>query len=130
MWASLLNSYRASLGLAPVSDVRSHFLTDQPWLAADPILAPWPDPADQAVFQTGAWILPDERPLSPELETFLETGEPPIYFGFGSTRAPQDLSQVMIKSARALGRRVIVSRGCCSNGLLPSSTTAARAPQP
>jgi len=110
-WASLLNSHRASAGLAPVNDVHSHILTDQPWLAADPILAPWPDPADQAVFQTGAWILPDERPLSPELETFLEAGEPPVYFGFGSTRAPQDLSQVMIRTARALGRRAIVSRG-------------------
>ena len=110
-WSAMLNSHRATLGLAPVSDVRSHILTDQPWLAADPILAPWPDPADQAVFQTGAWILPDERPLSPELETFLNSGEPPVYFGFGSTRAPQDLSQVMIKSARALGRRAIVSRG-------------------
>jgi vancomycin aglycone glucosyltransferase len=63
------------------------------------------------VFQTGAWILPDERPLSPELETFLEAGEPPVYFGFGSVRAPEDLSQVMIKSARALGCRAIVLRG-------------------
>ena len=111
MWGAALNSHRASAGLAPVSDVRSYILTDQPWLAADPILAPWPDPADQAVFQTGAWILPDERPLSPELETFLETGEPPVYFGFGSMRAPQDLGQVMIQTARALGRRAIVSRG-------------------
>jgi vancomycin aglycone glucosyltransferase len=40
------------------------------------------------VFQTGAWILPDERPLSPELKKFLETGEPPVFFGFGSMRAP------------------------------------------
>jgi vancomycin aglycone glucosyltransferase len=106
-----LNSSRASLGLAPVSDVRSHIFTDRPWLAADPTLGPWPDPQDQAVFQTGAWILPDERPLSPELETFLDAGEPPVYFGFGSIRASEDLSQVMIKSARALGRRAIVSRG-------------------
>jgi vancomycin aglycone glucosyltransferase len=110
-WRDILNSHRTKLGLAPVSDVLSHILTDQPWLAADPILAPWPDPADQTVFQTGAWILPDERPLSPEVETFLNSGEPPVYFGFGSTRAPQDLSQMTIKSARALGRRVIVSRG-------------------
>ncbi|BAY49611.1 Sterol 3-beta-glucosyltransferase [Scytonema sp. HK-05] len=106
-----LNSSRASLGLAPVSDVRSHIFTDRPWLAADPTLGPWPDPEDQAVFQTGAWILPDERPLSPELETFLDAGEPPVYFGFGSIRASEDLSQVMIKSARALGRRAIVCRG-------------------
>ena len=106
-----LNSHRASLGLSPVSDVRSYILTDRPWLAADWTLGPWPDPADEAVVQTGAWILPDERPLSAELEAFLDAGEPPIYFGFGSIRAPEDLGQVVIKSARALGHRVIVSRG-------------------
>lgn len=110
-WASVLTSHRAALGLDPISDVRSYVLTTQPWLAADPTLAPWPDPADQAVFQTGAWILMDERPLSAKLESFLEAGEPPIYFGFGSTRAPEDLSQVMISSARALGRRAIISQG-------------------
>jgi vancomycin aglycone glucosyltransferase len=110
-WGLLINPHRAKLGLAPVGDVRSYILTDQPWLAADPILAPWPNPADQAVFQTGAWILPDERPLSAELEKFLHAGEPPVYFGFGSIRAPQGLSQVMIESARALGRRAIISRG-------------------
>ncbi|MCL1475362.1 glycosyltransferase [Argonema antarcticum] len=111
MWGVLLNTHRASLGLAPVTDVLRHILTDRPWLAADPTLAPWPDPADQAVFQTGAWILPDQRPLSPELEAFLDAGEPPVYFGFGSIRAPEDLSRVAIESARAIGRRAIVSRG-------------------
>lgn len=110
-WGGLINSYRASLGLAPVNDVRSHVLTDGPWLAADPTLAPWPDPADPSVFQTGAWILPDDRPLSPELEAFLDSSDPPIYLGFGSNRAPEDLSRVMRESARALGRRLIVYRG-------------------
>jgi vancomycin aglycone glucosyltransferase len=85
--------------------------TDRPWLAADPTLAPWPDPSDQAVYQPGAWILPDERALSSELETFLEAGEPPLYFGLGSVHAPRDVSQVMVDTARALGRRAIVSRG-------------------
>jgi vancomycin aglycone glucosyltransferase len=106
-----LNSHRASAGLAPVTDVRSHIFTDRPWLAADPALAPWPEPADPDVTQTGAWIAPDQRPLPPELVTFLEAGEAPVYFGFGSIRAPRDLAQVMIESARALGRRAIVSRG-------------------
>ena len=106
-----LNSHRASLGLTPVDDVRSHVFTEQPWLAADETLAPWPDPADHAVFQSGAWIVMDERPLPPELETFLEAGEPPVYFGFGSVRAPKDIGQLMIQTARALGRRAIVSRG-------------------
>jgi vancomycin aglycone glucosyltransferase len=117
-WGPLLNPHRAALGLAPVDDVRSHIFTDRPWLAADATLAPWPEPADDAVFHTGAWILEDERALSPELVTFLDTGEPPVYFGFGSIRAPQDLSQVMIQSARALGRRAIVSRGWAGLSLL------------
>ncbi len=53
-WAPLINAQRASLGLSPIHDVRRYVLTDRPWLAADPTLAPWPDPADDAVFQTGA----------------------------------------------------------------------------
>jgi len=110
-WGPLLNPRRAALGLAPVSDVRGHVLTNRPWLAADPTLAPWPDPADDSVFQTGAWILPDARPLAPELEAFLDAGEPPVYFGFGSIRAPDELSRVMIESARALGRRAVLLRG-------------------
>jgi vancomycin aglycone glucosyltransferase len=110
-WGSLLNSHRASFGLAPVSDVRSHVLTERPWLAADSTLGPWPDPTDERVFQPGAWIVPDDRPLSPELDAFLDAGEPPVYFGFGSVRAPEDLGRVMVESARALGRRAILLRG-------------------
>jgi len=110
-WGDILNSHRTKLGLDPVSDVRSHILTNQPWLASDPTLGPWPDPADGSVFQTGAWMLKDEHPLSPELEAFLEAGEPPIYFGFGSIRAPEEFSRVTIESARALGRRAILLRG-------------------
>jgi vancomycin aglycone glucosyltransferase len=111
LFGNALNARRESMGLTPVRDVRDHIFSDRPWLAADATLAPWPDPADQAVLQTGAWILPDVRPLSPELETFIETGDPPVYFGFGSIRAPQGLSDAMIQAARALGRRAIVSRG-------------------
>jgi vancomycin aglycone glucosyltransferase len=111
LFGPVLNARRASLGLPPVRDVRGYVFTRRPWLAADATLAPWPDPADEAVLQTGAWILPDERPLSPELEAFLGAGEPPVYFGFGSIRAPHDLGQVIVESARALGRRAIVSRG-------------------
>lgn len=110
-WGSLIAPHRAALGLSAVGDVRSYVHTDRPWLAADPTLAPWPDPADPHVVQTGAWILPDAHPLSDELEAFLDAGEPPIYFGFGSIRAPEDISRAMIASARALGRRAIVSRG-------------------
>ena len=112
-WAALLHVHRAALGLDPVTDVLRHVLTARPWLAADPALAPHP-----AVFQPGAWLLPDERPLSPELESFLDAGDPPVYFGFGSSRAPEAVDRVMVESARALGRRAIVSRGWA--GLSPA----------
>jgi vancomycin aglycone glucosyltransferase len=111
LWAEAINSHRSAAGLAPVSDVRSHILTSRPWLAADPTLAPWAETADLDVVQTGAWIRADERPLSPELEAFLDAGEPPVYFGFGSMRTSQDVSQAILKAARAVGRRAIVSRG-------------------
>jgi vancomycin aglycone glucosyltransferase len=109
IWAEPLNAHRAALGLSPVDDVRGHMFTDAPWLAADPALAPWPGP--EGVFQTGAWLLPDPSPLPAELAEFLDAGEPPVYFGFGSIRAPEDLGRTMIESARALGRRAILSRG-------------------
>src|SRR5205823_5215715 len=79
---------------------------------------PWPDSADDGVFHTGAWILPDERRLASDIERFLDAGEAPIYFGFGSIRAPNDLNRAMIESARALGRRAIVSRGWAELALL------------
>jgi len=110
-WRDILNSHRNMLGLSAVIDVRSHILTSQPWLASDPTLGPWDDSSSASVFQTGAWILNDTHPLSPELESFLDAGEPPIYFGFGSIRAPEEFSRVTIKTARALGRRAILLKG-------------------
>jgi vancomycin aglycone glucosyltransferase len=121
-WREPINTKRVSLGLAAVDEVRDYVHTSTPWLAADQTLGPWPDAADARVSQTGAWILPDDRPLSAELERFLDAGEPPVYFGFGSNRTPADLGPVMITSARALGRRAIVSRGWADLGLVDDAT--------
>jgi vancomycin aglycone glucosyltransferase len=118
LWVRPVDEHRAQLGLGPVGDVRDHIFTARPLLAADPVLAPWPDPADPDVFQTGAWILADDRPLDPELEAFLDAGEPPVYLGFGSIGAPEHIAPALIAAARALGRRTIVSRGWADLGLV------------
>jgi vancomycin aglycone glucosyltransferase len=120
-WRSLLAPHRATLGLPPVEDVREYVHTRHPWLAADAVLAPWPEPNDGRVVQTGAWILADERPLPAELQSFLDDGDPPVYFGYGSTHAPQDLARTMIAAARALGRRAILSRGWAELALADDS---------
>src|SRR5262249_19681714 len=54
LFGAVLNAHRASIGLKPVDDARAFVFTDTPWLAADPTLAPWPEPSDEAVFQSGA----------------------------------------------------------------------------
>jgi vancomycin aglycone glucosyltransferase len=106
-----LNTVRASSGLPKVDNVRDHVYTDRPWLAADPVLAPWRQPTKLDVVQTGAWILPDERPLPAELLAFLDAGAPPVYVGFGSLPAPKDFARMAIDVVRAQDRRVLISRG-------------------
>ncbi|HVQ94184.1 MAG TPA: glycosyltransferase [Mycobacteriales bacterium] len=113
-----LNAHRAAVGLPPVDNVRDFFVTDHPWLAADPTLAPWQQPADLDVVQTGAWILPDERPLAAELEAFLAAGTAPVYVGFGSMRAPADVARVAIEAIRAQGRRVVLGHGWADLALI------------
>jgi vancomycin aglycone glucosyltransferase len=111
IFGDALNTHRAAVGLPPVDDVRGHLSSDRTWVAADPVLAPWVTPAEIDVVQTGAWILPDERPLPADVEAFLDAREPPVYMGFGSQRAPAEFARVAIESARAHGRRVLLSRG-------------------
>jgi vancomycin aglycone glucosyltransferase len=113
LYAEPLNRGRARLGLPPVENVRDHVLGGEVWLAADPVLAPWKDLTDLDLVQTGAWILPDPRPLPTELAAFLDAGEPPVYVGFGSMamRSSPDLGRVAIEAARAHGRRVVLGRG-------------------
>ncbi|MEH1102846.1 glycosyltransferase [Micromonospora sp. CPCC 205561] len=106
-----LNALRATVGLVPVDDVSDHIHTDQPWLATDPTLAPWPDATDTAVYQPGAWLLPDERPLPAELTNFLGAGAPCVYLGFGSVAAPPGVLEAAVQAVRAVGCRLVVSRG-------------------
>lgn len=120
LFGAAFNTHRASIGLPPVDNVRDHVFTDRPWLATDPTLGPWQEPADLDVIQTGAWLLPDERPLSAELMAFLDAGTPPVYVGFGSMpmRASKDVARVAIEAIRAQGRRALVAHGWADLALI------------
>jgi UDP:flavonoid glycosyltransferase YjiC (YdhE family) len=109
LFGPALDQGRAALGLPPVRDLFDYGCTDQPWLAADPVLAPLR--AGLQAVQTGAWILPDERPLPAELEAFLAAGPPPVYVGFGSSSGTAAAAQVAVEAIRAQGHRVVLSRG-------------------
>jgi vancomycin aglycone glucosyltransferase len=121
LYGEPLNAHRAALGLPPVDHIRDHVFTAQPWLAADPILAPWPGSPEFDVVRTGAWILPDDRPLPGELDAFLAAGAPPVYVGMGSVRAPEDVARVAIEAIRRLGRRALIGRGWADLSLVDDS---------
>jgi vancomycin aglycone glucosyltransferase len=113
LYGPALNSHRATIDLPPIENVRDYVFTEHPWLAADPTLCPSKGMTDLDVVQTGAWILPDDRPLPDDLQAFLNAGEPPVYVGFGSMAAyaPKDIARTTIAASRAHGRRVLLSRG-------------------
>jgi len=106
-----VNRNRDRLHLAPISDVLDHALTRHTWLAADPTLAPLPKTPARKVFQTGSWVLADSAPLTDELDAFLAAGEPPLLVGFGSMPVAAEKSRLLIGAVRAVGRRIIVSKG-------------------
>lgn len=120
LFGAALNTSRQSAGLPPVDDVREYVVGDQPWLATDPFLDPWRGDPELDVVQTGAWLVPDERPLPADLLAFLEAGEPPVYVGFGSMpmHAATDAARVSIEAVRAQGRRVLVGRGWADLSLI------------
>ena len=106
-----INHNRGRLGMRPIDDVLDYVLTDHTWLAADATLAPVPATPGRQIFQTGTWVLADRTPLPADLEAFIGSGAPPIFVGFGSMPAAGDVTRLLIGAARAVGRRIIVSRG-------------------
>lgn len=120
LFGEAINSHRAAIGLPPLDNVRDQVFTHRPWLASDPVLSPWQTSDLSDAVQTGAWILPDERPLPAELLTFLDAGTPPVCVGFGSMpmSASKDTAQVAIEAIRTQGHRVLLLRGWADLALI------------
>jgi vancomycin aglycone glucosyltransferase len=118
LFGGTINTQRAAVGLPVLDNVRDHVFTDRPLLASDPVLWPW-QPTDLChPVQTGAWILPDERPLPDDLEAFLKAGAPPIYVGFGSIAVQKNIGEAAIRAVRAQGRRAVLARGWAEMALV------------
>lgn len=117
LFGEAINAQRALVGLTTVGSVRDHVFTDRPLLASDPTLWPWRETAFCDAIQTGAWILPDVRPLPADLEAFLSAGPPPVYVGFGSIALPSTrvAARTAIQAVRAQGRRVVLASGWADN---------------
>lgn len=111
-----INAFRTSLGLTPVRDPffdDKHAPTLVLAMFSRLIGEPRPDWPPQTV-QTGyAFYDGDEPALSPELQAFLDAGEPPLVFTLGSA-AVFDPGSFFIESAsaaRELRRRAVLLVG-------------------
>lgn len=112
-----VNQFRQQLGLAPVSFKRFlHNLKSTPMLSAySPRIIPhppdWPDH-----FHISGYLYQDARTdwqPTPELLAFLDAGDPPVYFGFGSMAGnnPEHLAELILKALSISGHRGLLLTG-------------------
>jgi UDP:flavonoid glycosyltransferase YjiC (YdhE family) len=80
-----------------------------------PTITPRPLDWPNYIHMQGYWFLPAPPgwQSSPELETFLCQGSPPIYIGFGSMvyRNPETMGKMVIEALRLIGQRGILAHG-------------------
>lgn len=96
-------------------------------------VVPAPDDWPGDVCVSGYWFLDEpEWTPPPELAAFLDAGEPPVYFGFGSMPAvePNRLGQAAATALAKLGKRGVVATGSGAIGSVnaPNVFTVSDAP--
>ena len=116
LWYSpFVNDFRQRLGLSTYTAASFYrALRSTPMLSAySPSLIPHPADWPESVHVTGYFFLDtqaDWQP-SPELEAFLDAGDPPVYIGFGSMAVATRNGLPNSPSRRLPGA---VSGACCS----------------
>ena len=114
-----VNALRKRLGL-PYGSLRGphHLLRQRTSLVLfgfSPAVVPKPEDWPDHTHVTGYWFLNEPSDWTPpaELQTFLDSGPPPIYVGFGSMtdRAADRTTQLIIDAAARAGQRVVLASG-------------------
>ncbi len=130
LWYSpFVNDFRKKLGLSPVNSARFYReLRSTPMLSAySPGIIPHPADWPDSVNVTGYFFLDHQAGWqpSPELRTFLDAGEPPVYIGFGSMagRNPEKLAEIVVGALAKCKQRglLVTGWGGMHPELLPDS---------
>lgn len=83
--------------------------------AVSPLVLPTASDWDENKIVSGYWFLDDETYWQPpqELQDFLESGDSPVYVGFGSMSSvnPKATTQLIIQALKQTGQRGIISKG-------------------
>lgn len=116
-YSHLVNEFRGQLGLSTYTFADFYrTLRSVPMLGAySPGIIPHPPDWPNSVHITGYLFL--DTPLdwqpSPELNAFLEAGDPPVYIGFGSMagRSPEQFSRLILDALAQSGQRGLLLTG-------------------
>ena len=114
-WSAPLNQLRQELGLQPIDDliIRGKFSPHLVLALFSPLLAqPQPDWPTHSVV-TGSAFYDGSKSIAPELQQFLEAGEPPIVFTLGSAAVadPGNFFTESIAAVQQLSRRAVLLIG-------------------
>ncbi len=91
---------------------------ENPLLGSKPVFVSSSDyvfPVERPSVATGFWFVDDE-PFEPPaaLKAFLESGDPPLYAGFGSVGNParaRETGEILLTAARSAGKRLLIAGG-------------------
>ncbi len=118
-YAGIINQWRKEHGLPSVGrffgEQRAGMPTIPTLYSFSRHVVPPPADWDAETHVTGYWFLPPDAGWSPpvELARFLESGEPPVYVGFGSMMSsdPQGMAQKVIEALTRTGQRGLLAKG-------------------
>jgi vancomycin aglycone glucosyltransferase len=108
-----MNKFRAKSGLQPLKDIWAHWMGDKVIVACDRELNPAREGVAFQFTQTGFMMLPSKEKLPDNVETFIHSGKPPVYIGFGSNPItdPGKYSHIFEKVRDITHQRLIISKG-------------------
>jgi UDP:flavonoid glycosyltransferase YjiC (YdhE family) len=108
-----INKQRAKSGLIPIKDVWAHWMGENVIVACDKELNAAREGVSFAFTQTGFMLLPSKNGLPDHVESFLSSGKPPVYIGFGSNpiTSPEKYTHIFEQVRDATNQRLIISKG-------------------
>ncbi len=118
-----VNKNRSKLGLKPIKDIWEHWVGENVLIACDRELNEAREGVAFRFTQTGFMIFPSKIGLPAEVVTFLSSGKPPVYIGFGSNPIvnSEKYNRIFEQVHDTTNQRLIISRGWAD---LPGSSTS------
>ena len=114
-----VNKGRTSLKLAPIKNYQKYIESSPTLLCLDERLAPSAPQWPSNIIYTGYPFLKSNEKLSPDLDDFLNSGDPPIYFGFGSMGSdnPERTTRIIINAIKKTKIRAVINKGWAGLGM-------------